>query len=144
MEIEIKNLQKVSGKKEKIMPNIIIRLYFLDKVLWFRKKINNQKMQKKWKKIEKKIDISKIEKKVLQENQNWKNWKQEIQDLQIGLSKLNLKLAIGTEDAIITSSLVTFIASSISIILPHIADRKPQNYYYEVKPIYTFQNEYSI
>ena len=144
LEIEIRNFYKSSEKKEVVKPILIIRFYFLDKILWFKTKVDTEHPGKAWKQIEKKLDVPQIEKTILENEQNWKKFKENLQKLEIGLSKLDFKLEIGTEDAIITSGLVTLIASGISMILPHVADSKPENYHYEIIPNYTFKNLYKL
>jgi len=145
LEIEIQGFQKASAPlpKEK-EATLRIRLYFLDRIVWFRKTIPISKLQKQIKAWSKTVHITKIEKAVLENKENWKETKAILKACNIRLSKLNLECCIGTEDAILTSSIVTLLASFIAIVLPHIADRKPKNYHYTIQPLYRFRNEYKL
>lgn len=143
--IEIKNL-KVGNKEIESQARIKdkyevkIGVYFLEKIpiLWTR--LNNQKMRKIYhsKRLEK-IDLKKIETKIPFNKQTL----QIIKQMKIRITKLNLQIAIGTEDAILTSYLVAIIASVIGILLPHLIN-KNSNYYYKVNPLYQNKNEYHI
>lgn len=145
LEIEIRNFQKASeplpAPKE---AEIILRFYFLDRFLWLRKTIPISKLQKQAIKWRKKVDFSKLEKEVLKNKKNWKEAKAILKACNIRFSKLDLECYIGTEDAILTSSVVTLLASTIGILLPHITDRKPCHYHYDIRPLYHFRNEYKL
>lgn len=143
--IEIKNLK--IGNKEvenqtRIKDNYEVKIgvYFLEKIpiLWIR--LNNKKVRKIYhsKRLEK-IDLKKIETTIPFNKQTL----QIIKQIKIRISKLNLQVAIGTEDAVLTSYLVAMIASVIGILLPHIIN-KNSNYYYKVNPLYQNKNEYHI
>ena len=146
LEIEVQNFQKAS-KHIQLEPKesyVIVRLYFLDRIVWFRKKIKNTTIQKQAKKWEKKIDFENILQQWQHTEYNGKDMLEIIKHLKMGLSGLHLRLHIGTEDAVLTSYIVAFLASSLSIVLPHIADRKPHNYIYSIQPIYGFRNAYKL
>ncbi len=113
LEIEVQNVQKAS-KHIPLEPkdsSIIIRLYFLDRILWFRKKITNKTIHKQVKKWENKIDFSKMEQHMLNNRKDWKDIKEILQHLKIRLSGLDLHLSIGTEDAVLTSYIVALLKS---------------------------------
>lgn len=143
--IEIKNLK--IGNKEvenqtRIKDNYEVKIgvYFLEKIpiLWIR--LNNKKVRKIYhsKRLEK-IDLKKIETTIPFNKQTL----QIIKQIKIRILKLNLQVAIGTEDAVLTSYLVAIIASVIGILLPHLIN-KNSNYYYKVNPLYQNKNEYHI
>lgn len=143
--IEIKNLK--IGNKEvenqtRIKDNYEVKIgvYFLEKIpiLWIR--LNNKKVRKIYhsKRLEK-IDLKKIETTIPFNKQTL----QIIKQIKIRILKLNLQVAIGTEDAVLTSYLVAMIASVIGILLPHLIN-KNSNYYYKVNPLYQNKNEYHI
>lgn len=146
VQIEIKNLK--IGNKEIKNENIVkdkyeikITFYFLNKIpiLWFR--LNNNKLRKisNSKQLEK-IDFKKIEKQV-----SIKEIIEFIKNIKIKISKLDLNIDIGTEDAIITSYINAFISSIIGIILPHVVEKdKIEKCHYIVTPIYKNRNEYHI
>ena len=147
LQIEIKNLkignkQKTNQTRIKDKYEIKITLYFLKKIpiLWFR--LNNRKIGKIYnsKQLEK-IDFKKIQK----QHPINKNTLETVKNIKIKISKLNLRIDIGTEDAIITSYLTSFIASIIGIILPHITEKdKIEKCHYIINPIYQNRNEYHI
>lgn len=146
IQIEIKNL-KIGNKEEnksriKDKYEVKIILYFLEKIpiLWFR--LNNERIRKisNSKQLEK-IDLKAIEKNIKLN----KAIIQTIKNMKIKISKLNLRIDIGTEDAILTSYLIAIIASLIGIILPHIVkNNKINNCKYIVNPIYQNRNIYHV
>lgn len=146
IQIEIKNL-KIGNKEEnksriKDKYEVKIILYFLEKIpiLWFR--LNNERIRKisNSKQLEK-IDLKAIEKNIKLN----KATIQTIKNMKIKISKLNLRIDIGTEDAILTSYLIAIIASLIGIILPHIVkNNKMNNCKYIVNPIYQNRNIYHV
>lgn len=146
LKIEIKNL-KIGNKEEnkdriKDKYEVKITLYFLEKIpiLWFR--LNNKKIRKisNSKQLEK-MDLKAIEKNIKFNKETLKI----IKNIKIKISKLNLRIDIGTEDAILTSYLTSFIASIIGIILPHITEQnKMEECHYIVNPIYQNRNIYHV
>lgn len=145
LQIEIKNL-KIGNKniinKSRIKDKyeIKITLYFLKKIpiLWF--KLNN-------------IKLRKIYNSNQLENMNFKEIKKQVSFnknifyiiKKIKISKINLQIDIGTENAILTSYIVAFLASVIGIALPHITEEnKIEKCHYIINPIYQNKNEYYI
>lgn len=143
IKIEIKNLQ-LGNKKivEKNKYEVKISLYFLSKIPIFWVNLNKNKIRKIYdsKKLEK-IDFKMLKNELKLNKQTLKM----IKAFKIRIKKLELKVGLGTENAIITSYLVALIASSIGIILPHVTEKNEiQNCNYIVKPIYQDKNEYYI
>ena len=146
LQIEIKNL-KIGNKEEnkgriKDKYEVKITLYFLEKIpiLWFR--LNNKRIRK----ISNSKQLEKIDLKAIEKNVKFnKETIQIIKNIKIKISKLNLRIDIGTEDAILTSYLIAIIASLIGIILPHIVqNNKINNCKYIVNPIYQNRNIYHV
>lgn len=146
IQIEIKNL-KIGNKEEnrgriKDKYEVKITLYFLKKIpiLWFR--LNDKKIIK----ISNSKQLEKIDLKAIEKNVKFnKETIQIIKNIKIKISKLNLRIDIGTEDAILTSYLIAIIASLIGIILPHIVQKnKINNCKYIVNPIYQNRNIYHV
>ena len=146
IQIEIKNL-KIGNKEEnkgriKDKYEVKITLYFLEKIpiLWFR--LNNERIRK----ISNSKQLEKIDLKAIEKNVKFnKETIQIIKNIKIKISKLNLRIDIGTEDAILTSYLIAIIASLIGIILPHIVqNNKINNCKYIVNPIYQNRNIYHV
>lgn len=146
LQIEIKNLKL--GNKEQNSPKRIkekyevkISLYFLGKIPILWGKLNNEKMRKIYNSKQlQKIDLQQIEKKVPFQKETLEMLKA----IQWNIRTLNLKIAIGTEDAIITSYLIASMASVIGILLPHIAKEHIKDCHYIVTPIYQDKNQYHI
>ena len=70
---------------------------------------------------------------------------EDIKNLKLELMYLNVKVKIGLEDVILTSSLVFIISTAISILLPHIIKTyNSGNYIYEILPLYVNKNSYYI
>ena len=146
LQIEIKNF-KIGNKEEnkgriKDKYEIKITLYFLEKIpiLWF--KLNNKRIRKisNSKQLEK-INLKAIEKNIKINKETIKV----IKNMKIKISKLNLRIDLGTEDSILTSYVIAFIASIIGIILPHIVQKnKMKDCKYIVNPIYKNRNIYHI
>ena len=97
------------------------------------KKIYNSKQLEK-------IDLKKIESKIPSN----KEIIEMIKNIKIRISKLNLRIDIGTEDAVLTSYLIAIMASLIGILLPHLAKENINNCQYIVNPRYQDRNEYHI
>lgn len=146
LQIEIINL-KIGNKeinknriRDKYEIKIIIK--FLEKIPILCFVMNNKKVRKIYNSTKiRNINFDEIKR-------NLKNNKESIEvikNIKIELSKLNLIINIGTENAILTSYVIAFIASIIGIILPHVINKdKIDNYKYIVNPIYQNKNEYYI
>lgn len=146
LQIEIKNL-KIGNKEEnkgriKDKYEVKITLYFLEKIpiLWFR--LNNKRIRK----ISNSKQLEKIDLKAIEKNIKFnKETLEIIKNIKIKISKLNLRIDLGTEDVIFTSYLIAFIASLIGLILPHIVQKnKINNCKYIVNPIYQNRNIYHV
>lgn len=145
LQIEIKNLKignKENNTRIKDKYEIKITLYFLEKIPFIWLNLNNKKLKKISNSEQlKKIDFREVEKNIKFNKETI----EVIKNLKIKISELNLKINLGTEDVILTSYLIAFIASIIGIVLPHIAKESDiDNLKYIVNPIYQNKNEYHI
>lgn len=116
-----------------------IGFYFLNAVKILGFKLNKEKLEKS--KVVKKINIKEMEEAIKIDNKLFST----IKNSKTNLQSLNLKLNIGTEDAVFTSILIFTISTAFSIILPHIV--KPKYYtniYYEINPIYQEENLFNL
>lgn len=155
IKIEIKNFKIANKEKSKINEidkvnetnrikdkyEIKVGLYFLKKIpiLWI--KLDNKKIKQisNSNKL-KEINLKKIENKIPNSREIIAIIKNSIK-----LNKLKLRIDLGTEDAILTSYIIAFIASIIGVILPHIIENdNMEKYSYIVNPIYQNRNEYHI
>jgi len=149
IQIEIVNL-KIASKNVKQERNIKddyqikIKLYFLEKIPILVIKLDKYKLRKiyennKFNNLN--INFKKIENKI---KVNRKEIFDAFKKIKIRISKLSLKINIGTEDAILTSYIVAILASFIGIILPHLAKENINKCEYIVNPKYMNRNEYYI
>ena len=145
LQIEIKNLKvgnKTYENKERIKDKYEIKicLYFLEKIPMLCIKLNNDKLNR----ISNNKQLEKINFKELEKKISFSDIKEGLKKIKLRITKLNLNINIGIEDAILTSYLTAFIGSIIGILLPHLAKRNINNCKYIVNPIYKDKNEYYI
>lgn len=144
--LKIENKEKINENNIKDKYEIKISIKFLNKIpiLWF--KLNNRKIRKisSSKQLEK-INLKSMKQNIRFDKETVEITKEAIKNIKIKILKLDLRIDLGTEDAILTSYLVAFIASIIGIILPHlIQENKINNNKYIVNPIYKNRNEYHV
>ena len=133
LKIRIENL-KIGNYTSNNEYRAFIQLYFLNKIKILSIRINNERIRKMYsnKQIEK-IDFNKIKEKIPINRDTLSILKK----LKLEIEKLNLKINIGIEDAVLTSFIVGIIASLIGIILPHLVkNRNNKEIKYIVEPIY--------
>ncbi len=139
--IEIKNLRASNiDDKKNLNYDIIFSLYLGNRIKWLWVHLNNKQIKKYYSKIQ----LQKIEYKILKDSLRFEYLKQ-FKKLNIKLSHLNCYFELGVENPITTSFLVASIASIISIILPYLVkniDKK--NYKYKIVPIYKNKTLYKI
>ena len=140
--IEIKQLQFTTINKKYINDNyqIILKLRLFNKIDVCKYTITKKKIDK-WKVNGK---INKIENKI-KENKNRIDIKLiDLKDkIKIEMKKLNLKIDIGTEDAVITSMIVPIISFIISMIIKkQVKNYRKQKFL--VNPVYNNQNFINI
>lgn len=146
LQIEIKNLKIGNEEENKCRINkkyeVKITLYFLEKIPILSFRLNDKKIRK----ISNSKQLEKIDLKAIEKNVKFnKETIEIIKNIKIKISKLNLRIDLGTEDAILTSYLIAIIASIIGIILPHIVHKnKINNCKYIVNPIYQNRNIYHV
>ena len=145
IKIEIKNLNisniDINKNKVKNKYEINVSLNFLGKLPVFFIRIDN----KKGKKIYEKIKLNKMPFNKMKGNiPNVKEIFELVKNLKIRLTKFYLYMNIGTENAIFTSYIVAVIASTIGIIIPHLAKDNIEKCNYRISPIYNNCNQYDI
>ena len=115
--IEVEQFYKENNKELQLRKPIVFRIKLLDKITIVKWKITKRKIDQleKDKKIPH-MDLETIEREHIFQKKN----RDFIKNLKICLESLSLKIAIGTEDAGLTSYTVALLASAISILLPHI------------------------
>ena len=139
IKIDIKNFEATNKQHIKQNYEVAISLNILNKLKWISFRLNAKKMKKLVIKMHlEKIDIKKLERDLQLSDI------QEIFRIRAKISSLNLNIKIGMEDAVITSYIVPIICTVISLILPHITEKKNiSNIKYKVEPVYN-QNAYHI
>jgi len=139
---EIKKIKKRINNKDtdKDTYRIILSLHLFNKIKWLKFNLNSKRTRKIYnsKRLQK-IDFKKLEKDLKLEDLKI------IARLQPKISLLNLELKIGTEDVILTSFIIFFVTTAISIILPRsIKKYKEEKYKYVIQPVYMNKNLYKI
>ena len=124
--------------KLKIDYKVFFELLFLNKLKIFSIKIDKGVADKlKVKDKLKNIDFQQAKTNMPSK----KDFKEIIKKLQIKIDKLNLKLDIGTIDIILTSTIITVLASTIGIVLARMIKKyDKERYNYEIHPIYQDKN----
>jgi len=157
IEIEVKDLWFNSdNKKQSKLINYLffIRIKLLNKVTWFKIKIDKKKLKriesskifksKLFSKVSKYNNIEEFIEKNKEEIFRFNNIKH-IKDINIEFKKLNLYMQICTKDSICTSFLVAIIASALSIILARKIKRYDKSKYnYVITPIYEDKASFKI
>ncbi len=149
IEIEINKLWFDSSNKkgEKLKDYLFyIRLKLLDKITWFKIKIDNKKITKiknskllKCKAFEKINRIKEIKENALKNKKDILNIRN-LKDLDIKIEQLNLDMKISVSDNVITSFTVVAISTIISIILArNISKYEKDKYMYLITPIYEYK-----
>ena len=140
------NIQKLNFNNEEVNSaldySFFIELYFLDKIKIFSLMINPEKLEKLNKKMNLETKIKQVNfSKIKNELPNKNEIKELVKKLKIKLDEFHLILQIGTEDVIITSAIVTGIASILGIILAKlIKNYNDEKYRYEIMPVYKNKN----
>ena len=140
------NIQKLNFNNEEVNSaldySFFIELYFLDKIKIFSLMINPEKLEKLNKEMNLETKIKQVNfSKIKNELPNKNEIKELVKKLKIKLDEFHLILQIGTEDVIITSAIVTGIASILGIILAKlIKNYNDEKYRYEIMPVYKNKN----
>ena len=137
---QISNVHRVVDGPQVPNYKVEVAFYLWGKIKWFWIRLNDKKLRKMYTKMQlEKFDFKQLEKQVQLEDLK------ELKKLQPKISFLDLHLALGTEDVILTSFLVFGISTIISILLAlTIKDGKKNKIKYEVKPAFMNQNMYEI
>lgn len=133
LKIRIENL-KIGNYTSNNEYRAFIQLYFLNKIKILSIRINNERIRKIYsnKQIEK-IDFNKIKENIPINRDTLSILKK----LKLEIEKLNLKINIGIENAVLTSFIVGIMASLIGIVLPYLVkNRNNKEIKYIVEPIY--------
>lgn len=135
--LELSNYNK-SGKLQYDF-DVYFELYFLNKLKILSLKFDKEKLHKlKLKQKMQNVDFKKMKKDMPKKEEI----KSIVKKLDVDLNTFKLKVKIGTEDVILTSTIVSILASVIGIILGRvIKEYKEEKYKYEIHPIYENRNQ---
>lgn len=139
--IEIKDLELTNMKENKKLDyGVILSLYLGKHFKWISIYLNDEKLRKAYNKMQ----LEKIDLKKLEQDFKWEDLSA-VKKIKPKISYLDLKVILGTENAVITAFINSAICIIISALLPYIAiDLKKENYKYYIEPIYINQNLYKI
>lgn len=139
--IEIKDLELTNMKENKKLGyGVILSLYLGKHLKWISVRLNDEKLRKAYNKMQ----LEKIDLKKLEQDFKWEDLSA-VKKIKPKISYLDLKVILGTENAVITAFINSAICIIISVLLPYIAiDLKKENYKYYIEPIYINQNLYKI
>ena len=121
---------------------IFLELFFLNKLKIFSLKIDKKQIKKiNLQQKMKNVDFNKLKTKAPSKEEINKL----IKKLKINVAKLNFRLEIGTMDVILTSAIITFLASAIGIGLARvIKEYSKEKYQYEIIPVYQNKNQIKL
>ena len=148
IEVKIVNLVISSQNKEHI-PNgyeFIIKLKIFGTIPIIKFTLNKNKLRKIQQSLKTNEKVKQLEKDIIQNKDKFDA--QIIKGLKdfgkgIYIETLNLEIELGTEDAFVTSMLVTIFSSILSIGFSRIRVRE-KNIVYEIKPVYKNENSIKI
>lgn len=136
--IETFNYNSMLPKKVKLKYNILITIYIFNKIPIIKIKLTTKSWNKIRQKVKKRIDeidVTDIER----DREINKKILEITKMLKINIKDFNLRLELGTKDAIITSFLVPIIGIIISYLLrQNMVDFKRQKFI--IQPVYCNQN----
>ncbi len=140
VQIQIQHFILQSEKEISNTAKLKISLYLLDKLKIASYTISVKKLKNWfWQKEKQKIE------KIMKKNKARGYLKQFLKRIQIRLEKLDLKINIGTEDAILTSYATAAIGMTLGILYPHFVPvERQKNCTYFINPIYQDKNMYYI
>lgn len=137
--IEVRDFELASVKH--IEPNyeVVISFSLLNKLKWISFRLNNKRMKKMYTKMHlERIDIKKLERNIKPSDIR------EIIKIRPKLTRLDLQMSLGIENVIITSHIIPIICTILSIMLPHVTEKKNiKNIKYKIEPVYN-KNIYHI
>lgn len=130
--------------KKEMLEDYLIKVSFnlFGKFKYLSLKIDKEKIQK-WNLIKKveSLDFKKVKQDIELTKEDWK----QIRNKKPNLEEFNLRIEIGTEDAVITSGIV-FVLSMLASILFRVLveDFKQEKHKFEITPFYQNQNRINL
>ena len=119
-----------------------LSFYILGRVKIGTKQLTKE-MGKKF--IEKQKEMNRSLKDIKKYEPELSTFLEDMKALKIKVEKFHLKLLLGTEDVILTSSIIVFISTAISCLLPHVTEKPVKKaIVYQILPLYEEKNQYDI
>lgn len=161
LKIEIEKFEADNyDKKEKAVKDylLFVRLYLFNKIRWFGIKIDKERIETlkegyllklldKKLGVEKGEELKRLEQFIIENRRKIlsKKFLRKIGELNVYVSKINLKFDVGTKNPILTAFIVTFLSSVISILIgKKIKHFRKENYRYLINPVYINKNIFKI
>lgn len=142
--IDIQRLKFSNGEESKLKYDylIFLELRFLNRIKIMRLTVTPQKLRALNKKVRINEKLQKINVKDIKKDLPDKSEIKELgKKLNVRLEEFHFHLEIGTKDVIITSAIITVLASFIGILLPKwIKQYHHEKYNYTIMPIYQNRN----
>lgn len=145
LELEIINIDFNSQNKKKLNSNYkyIIRLKILSKITILKITFTQNKIEKILSKIDVDKKIEKFEEKIQEKRYNaYLNFLKTIGEellKEINIKSMEINIVICTENALLTSMIVSIVSSVISIIMS-IKYNGKEKFIYQIKPMFSNQN----
>lgn len=140
--VEIERFEFISNRRNHINKDykLIFKFCILGKIPIIKIEITKKKLEK----LNIKEKVKNIDFKDIQNNMNIdKKNLIALKELKIGIKKLNLKMDIGTENAVLTSMIIPIISTLIAIFISkNVKNTKEQSFI--INPIYINQNLINI
>ena len=147
IKIKFKDFEFSSQKKEHLNKNykIEITIYTFNFIPISKLKITNKKINKALsnEKIRKVINEQKT--KIIENRKNIDiEAIKEIKNIKMEIDEMNLKISLGTEDAVITAFIIPIISTFIAIFLSQKVRKYNDNQKFSIQPVYINQNLINI
>ncbi len=139
--VEVKKFKYISKmpKKQKTNYKLVVKLYVLGKIPIIKIPLTKEKIIKlKNKGIFKNVGIKEIERDL-----NPENLPKIIKENKVDITKFNLKMELGTENASLTAILIPIVSTVISFII-RLKVKEYKNQSFNIKPLFLNQNLVNI
>ena len=115
-----------------------IQLYLCNKLKWFSISMTKEKLENSnWKKKLKKMNWKKLKKEMPKQRIDTKI----VQKILPELTEFHLQLELGTQDILLTSAIITILASGLGIGLGKLIKKyQPSKHQYQITPLYIDKN----
>lgn len=147
IKFEFKNLKFTSLSKEHLNKNYEIKftIYTFTKIPIFKIKMNNEKIKKIMNNEKIRKTIEKQETKIIENRKDIdKEVVKGLKNIRLEIEEMNLKILIGTENALITAFIIPLISTMVAIFLSKKVQKYNDKQIFLVTPVYINQNLINI